>query len=148
MFAIAYELNRNTIASANVPSHKKRIDCIFITKAFLQSQPWAKRHLFSAIGWFLYGWHTWTCWTWKISKPRQHLGWGAFIQSPNWMTKAGGPLPLTLGFIIGGLLMLVVGCSYAYMIGKYPVASGPMLDSALPPLTFVAGCFLSDIFPL
>ena len=21
------------------------------------------------------------------------IGWGAFIQSPNWMVKAGGPLP-------------------------------------------------------
>ncbi len=52
------------------------------------------------------------------------IGWGAFIQSPNWMMKAGGPLPLVIGFIIGGLLMLVVGRSYAYMIAKYPVAGG------------------------
>ena len=52
------------------------------------------------------------------------IGWGAFIQSPNWMVKAGGPLPLVVGFIIGGLLMLVVGRSYAYMIAKYPVAGG------------------------
>lgn len=52
------------------------------------------------------------------------IGWGAFIQSPNWMMKAGGPLPLVLGFLIGGLLMIVVGRSYAYMIAKYPVAGG------------------------
>lgn len=52
------------------------------------------------------------------------IGWGAFIQSPNWMVKAGGPLPLVVGFLIGGLLMLVVGRSYAYMIAKYPVAGG------------------------
>lgn len=52
------------------------------------------------------------------------IGWGAFIQSPNWMVKAGGPLPLVLGFIIGGLLMIVVGRSYAYMISKFPVAGG------------------------
>lgn len=52
------------------------------------------------------------------------IGWGAFIQSPNWMVKAGGPLPLALGFIIGGLLMLIIGISYAYMIGKFPVAGG------------------------
>ncbi|MBP3340914.1 MAG: amino acid permease, partial [Peptococcaceae bacterium] len=41
------------------------------------------------------------------------IGWGAFIQSPNWMVKAGGPLPLIIGFLIGGLLMVVVGRSYA-----------------------------------
>ena len=52
------------------------------------------------------------------------IGWGAFIQSPNWMVKAGGPLPLIIGFLIGGLLMVVVGRSYAYMIAKYPVAGG------------------------
>ena len=52
------------------------------------------------------------------------IGWGAFIQSPNWMIKAGGPLPLVIGFIIGGLLMIVVGRSYAYMIAKYPVSGG------------------------
>lgn len=52
------------------------------------------------------------------------IGWGAFIQSPNWMVKAGGPLPLVIGFLIGGLLMIVVGRSYAYMIAKYPVAGG------------------------
>lgn len=52
------------------------------------------------------------------------IGWGAFIQSPNWMVKAGGPLPLVIGFAIGALLMLVVGRSYAYMIAKYPVAGG------------------------
>ena len=52
------------------------------------------------------------------------IGWGAFIQSPNWMVKAGGPLPLVVGFIIGGLMMLVVGRSYAYMIARFPVAGG------------------------
>ena len=52
------------------------------------------------------------------------IGWGAFIQSPNWMIKAGGPFPLVIGFIIGGLLMIVVGRSYVYMISKFPVAGG------------------------
>ena len=52
------------------------------------------------------------------------IGWGAFIQAPNWMVKAGGPLPLVIGFIIGGLMMIVVGRSYAYMISKYPVSGG------------------------
>jgi len=74
------------------------------------------------------------------------IGWGAFIQSPNWMVKAGGPLPLTLGFIIGGLLMLVIGVSYAYMIGKFPVAGGEFAYAYVgfgPVASYVCGWMLS-----
>ena len=52
------------------------------------------------------------------------IGWGCFIQGANWTARAGGPLPLLIGFIIGGLLMSVVGRSYSYMIAKFPVAGG------------------------
>lgn len=52
------------------------------------------------------------------------IGWGCFIQGSNWTVRAGGPLPLLLGFLVGGLLMIVVGYSYAYMIAKFPVAGG------------------------
>ncbi len=52
------------------------------------------------------------------------IGWGCFIQGANWTTRAGGPLPLVLGFLVGGLLMIVVGYSYSYMIAKFPVAGG------------------------
>lgn len=52
------------------------------------------------------------------------IGWGCFLQGSNWTVKAGGPLPLILGFIAGGLLMIVVGLSYSYMIAKFPVAGG------------------------
>lgn len=52
------------------------------------------------------------------------IGWGCFIQGGLWTEKAGGPLPLFLGFLIGGLLMIVVGYSYSYMIAKFPVAGG------------------------
>lgn len=52
------------------------------------------------------------------------IGWGCFIQGSVWTQRAGGPLPLFLGFIIGGLLMVVVGYSYSYMIAKFPVAGG------------------------
>lgn len=74
------------------------------------------------------------------------IGWGAFIQSPNWMVKAGGPLPLTLGFIIGGLLMLVIGVSYAYMIGKFPVAGGEFAYAYVgfgPTASYICGWMLS-----
>lgn len=52
------------------------------------------------------------------------IGWGCFIQGANWTARAGGPLPLVLGFLVGGLLMVVVGYSYSYMIAKFPVAGG------------------------
>ena len=52
------------------------------------------------------------------------IGWGCFIQGANWTERAGGPGPLMLGFIVGALLMIVVGISYSYMIAKFPVAGG------------------------
>ncbi len=52
------------------------------------------------------------------------IGWGCFIQGANWTIRAGGPLPLVCGFLVGGLLMIVVGASYSYMIAKFPVAGG------------------------
>lgn len=52
------------------------------------------------------------------------IGWGCFIQGGLWTERAGGPLPLYLGFLAGGLLMIVVGYSYSYMIAKFPVAGG------------------------
>lgn len=52
------------------------------------------------------------------------IGWGCFIQGAVWTERAGGPLPLFLGFIVGGLLMVVIGYSYSYMIAKFPVAGG------------------------
>lgn len=52
------------------------------------------------------------------------IGFGCFIQGANWTVRAGGPLPLMTGFIVGGLLMIVVGYSYSYMIAKFPVAGG------------------------
>ena len=74
------------------------------------------------------------------------IGWGAFIQSPNWMVKAGGPLPLVLGFLLGGALMLIVGFSYAYMIAKFPVAGGEFAYAYVgfgPIASYVCGWMLS-----
>ena len=73
------------------------------------------------------------------------IGWGCFIQSPNWMVKAGGPLPLVVGFILGGLLMCVVGVSYAYMISKFPVSGGEFAYAFVgfgPIASFVCGWML------
>lgn len=52
------------------------------------------------------------------------IGWGCFIQGGIWTERAGGTLPLLLGFMAGALLMIIVGYSYSYMIAKFPVAGG------------------------
>ncbi len=74
------------------------------------------------------------------------IGWGAFIQGPNWMVKAGGPLPLAIGFLLGGALMLVIGLSYAYMIAKFPVSGGEFAYAFVgfgPTASYVCGWMLS-----
>lgn len=74
------------------------------------------------------------------------IGWGAFIQSPNWMWKAGGPAPLVVGFLLGGLLMLIVGFSYAYMIAKFPVSGGEFAYAFVgfgPTASYVCGWMLA-----
>lgn len=74
------------------------------------------------------------------------IGWGAFIQSPNWMMKAGGPLPLVIGFLLGGAFMLIVGFSYAYMIAKFPVAGGEFAYAYVgfgPTASYICGWMLS-----
>ena len=74
------------------------------------------------------------------------IGWGVFIQTPNWMVKAGGPLPLVVGFVLGGIFMCVIGMSYAYMIAKYPVSGGEFAYAFIgfgPTASYICGWMLS-----
>ena len=52
------------------------------------------------------------------------IGWGCFIQGAEWTRQAGGPMALVIGFILGGLLMIVIGLCYAYLIPKLQVSGG------------------------
>ena len=52
------------------------------------------------------------------------IGWGCFVQGANWTENAGGPAPVFAGLVVGGLLMMIIGLSYSYMIAKLPVAGG------------------------
>lgn len=52
------------------------------------------------------------------------IGWGCFIQGAEWTRQAGGPLPLIIGFLLGGGLVIVIGFSYAYLIPRINVAGG------------------------
>ena len=79
------------------------------------------------------------------------IGWGCFIQGGLWTQRAGGPLPLFLGFLVGGLLMIVVGYSYSYMIAKFPVAGGEFAYAYKGfgrTASYICGCFRWDICQL
>ena len=68
------------------------------------------------------------------------IGWGAFIQSPNWMVKAGGPLPLVLGFLLGGVLACGVVVVKFLLDGMVYSASELNRSTGLP----VLGALASD----
>ena len=52
------------------------------------------------------------------------IGWGCFIQGAEWTRQAGGPIALIIGFLLGSVLMIVIGLCYAYLISKIKVAGG------------------------
>ncbi len=52
------------------------------------------------------------------------LGWGAFVLPALRFLPEAGPGAATIGFAIGGLMLLFVAKSYGHMISQYPVAGG------------------------
>lgn len=52
------------------------------------------------------------------------LGWGAFVLPALRFLPEAGPVAATLGFAIGGIMLLFVAKCYGHMINKYPVAGG------------------------
>ncbi|MBR2180034.1 MAG: amino acid permease [Selenomonadaceae bacterium] len=52
------------------------------------------------------------------------VGWGAFVMPGTTFLPIGGPLGTALGMTIGGLIMLVIGFNYHYMMNRYPDAGG------------------------
>lgn len=61
-------------------------------------------------------------WIWAVALGSA-VGWGAFVLPTDWMATAG-PLGAILGFLIGGLLMLIIAVSYGAMIQRFPVSGG------------------------
>lgn len=51
------------------------------------------------------------------------IGFGCFILPGDWIQRAG-PIGAALGFFLGGLMMLVIGRSYGFMVRSFPVAGG------------------------
>lgn len=52
------------------------------------------------------------------------VGWGSFVMPGTTFLPIAGPLGTTLGIAIGGLVMLVIGVNYYYLMNRYPDAGG------------------------
>ena len=64
------------------------------------------------------------------------VGWGAFMMPGNSFLPVAGPLGTVIGFLIGALIMLIVGVNYHYMMKLYPDDGGA--------LSFVRNTFDAD----
>ena len=52
------------------------------------------------------------------------VGWGAFVMPGTTFLPVAGPLGTVLGIVIGGLIMLVIGANYHYLMNREPDAGG------------------------
>ena len=52
------------------------------------------------------------------------VGWGAFVMPGTTFLPIAGPLGTALGMAVGGIIMLIIGYNYHFMINRYPDAGG------------------------
>jgi len=52
------------------------------------------------------------------------VGWGAFVMPGTTFLPIAGPLGTAIGMVIGGIVMLIIGYNYNYMMKDYPDAGG------------------------
>ena len=52
------------------------------------------------------------------------VGWGAFVMPGTTFLPIAGPLGTALGMAIGGVIMLIIGYNYHFMMNRYPDAGG------------------------
>ncbi|MBR2518490.1 MAG: amino acid permease [Selenomonadaceae bacterium] len=52
------------------------------------------------------------------------VGWGAFVMPGTTFLPIAGPLGTAIGMAIGGIIMLIIGYNYHFMMNKYPDAGG------------------------
>lgn len=52
------------------------------------------------------------------------VGWGAFVMPGTTFLPLAGPLGTVLGILIGGFLMLLIGCNYHFMMNIYKDCGG------------------------
>lgn len=51
------------------------------------------------------------------------IGWGCFVLPGDFLLRAG-PIGATIGIVVGGLLMVLISCSYGVMMPRFPSAGG------------------------
>ncbi|MBR0367810.1 MAG: amino acid permease [Clostridia bacterium] len=52
------------------------------------------------------------------------VGWGAFVMPGTTFLPIAGPVGTALGIGVGGLIMLIIGMNYHYLMNQYPDAGG------------------------
>ena len=52
------------------------------------------------------------------------IGWGSLVITTSDYLKRSGPIGSTIGLLISGLIMLLIGRNYAYMINRCPDQGG------------------------
>ncbi len=61
------------------------------------------------------------------------IGWGSFINPGKKFLPNSGVAGTAIAMVLGALVMVIIACSYAYMVPKYPKAGGEF--------TFTKNCF-------
>ncbi|MDO4811342.1 MAG: APC family permease [Eubacteriales bacterium] len=61
------------------------------------------------------------------------IGWGSFINPGKKFLPNSGVAGTAIAMLLGALVMIIIACSYAYMVPKYPKAGGEF--------TFTKNCF-------
>ena len=61
------------------------------------------------------------------------IGWGSFVNPGKKFLPNSGVAGTAIAMVLGALVMMVIACSYAYMVPKYPKAGGEF--------TFTKACF-------
>lgn len=77
------------------------------------------------------------------------VGWGSFIMPATVFLPIGGPLGVALGMTVGGLIMLLVGYNYYYMMRRHKDVGGTYAFSKFTfghDHGFLAGWFLLLVF--
>ena len=64
------------------------------------------------------------------------VGWGAFVMPGNTFLPIAGPAGTALGIAAGGLVMLILGMNYHYLMNRYPDSGGTY--------TYTRNCFGYD----
>jgi len=83
-------------------------------------------------------------WVWAIALGSA-IGWGAFVQPVTWMSEAG-PVGVMIGFLIGGLLMMIIAVSFGFLIRHFPVSGGAFTYAFISlgrRHAFISGWFLT-----